>query len=271
MTHPRVYGLSFVLTTNMDQKEYNQIDAMNFSGLKHFLKSPKHYVRWKNEGEEDKPEFRMGRAVHVLVLEGFNVFESIFAVAPVCDRRTKQGKLDWENFMNENAGKDFLSAEDFITVRNIADAFEQNAWFKSMSHSDDIVVEKVMVGEIHGVKFKGRLDLYNKKHKCIIDVKTMRDTPTYSEVEHTMNKHRYTLQEVIYRELAKQNDMDTKDFWFGFCEKEEPNALGFYGSSAERLDEEYTRLRIYCESIKRCQDTGVFPDLSASYSPVVIA
>jgi len=255
----------------MNQQEYNKIEAMNFSGLKHFLKSPKHYIRWKNEGDEDKPEFRMGRAVHVLVLEGYDVFQKQFAVAPVCDRRTKQGKLDWENFMIENAGKDFLSAEDFVTARNVADAFRQNDWFKSMSDPADIVVEQVMVGEIHGVKFKGRLDLYNKNSKCIIDVKTMRDTPTYSEVEHTMNKHRYTLQEVIYRELAEQNDMEVKDFWFGFAEKEEPNSLGFYGSGAERIAEEYSRLRNYCEIIKRCQDTDSYPDISASYSPVLIA
>lgn len=243
---------------------------MNFSGLKHFLKSPKHYIRWKNEGDEDKPEFRMGRAVHMLVLEGFHVFETQFAVAPVCDRRTKQGKLDWENFMTENAGKDFLSAEDFITARNVADAFLQNAWFKGMSEPDDIVVEKVMVGEIDGVKFKGRLDLYNKKHRCIIDVKTTRKTPTYHDVEYTMNENRYTMQEVIYRELAEQNGMPCDAFWFGFCEKEEPNALGFYGSGVERLKEERARLSYYCQQIKKCKDTNNYPDIAASYSPVII-
>ena len=256
--------------TQMNQQEYNSIDAMNFSGLKYFLKSPKHYLRWKNEGDEDKPEYRMGRAAHVLILEGFNVFETQFAVAPVCDRRTKQGKLDWESFMADNAGKDFLTADDFIMARNIADAFGQNTFFRSMSEPDDITVEQVMTGTINGVKFKGRLDLYNRKHKCIIDIKTTRETPTYNEVEYSMNKYRYTLQEVIYRELANQSGMEVESFWFGFCEKEEPNSLGFYGSSSERLIEESARLHNYCEQIKRCQDSGVYPDLSASYTPVVI-
>ena len=44
-------------------------------------------------------------------------FGNEYAVAPVCDRRTSDGKLMWKTFIEENEGKTIVSADDAAVIQ----------------------------------------------------------------------------------------------------------------------------------------------------------
>ena len=57
-------------------------------------KSPAHFRWWKDNPPEDTASLLFGRAVLKFVLEKDDFFNE-FAVAPLVDRRTKEGKAEW--------------------------------------------------------------------------------------------------------------------------------------------------------------------------------
>ena len=83
----------------MSNKEYRKSEGVSSTDLKKMVKSPAHYKYWKEHSEElDTNSFLIGRAVHKYVLEKDDFFNE-FAVAPLVDRRTKDGKAEWSLFL----------------------------------------------------------------------------------------------------------------------------------------------------------------------------
>ena len=98
------------ITDQINSESYDLIDAMNYSGLKEFLISPAHYKHSiTSQDDTDNPAFKIGRALHMAVFQPM-VFNTLWAVAPECDRRTTAGKLIWNSFQAENIGKLFKYA-----------------------------------------------------------------------------------------------------------------------------------------------------------------
>jgi hypothetical protein len=91
---------------------YDSIEALNYSGSKELLKSPAHFRLYATTPREETKALRLGSYVHALVLEPASVAEK-FAVAPVCDRRTKDGKAAYEAFTSGiKPGTTVLSADE---------------------------------------------------------------------------------------------------------------------------------------------------------------
>ena len=84
-------------------------------------KSPAHYRWWKDNPQEDTASLLFGRAVHKYVLEKDDFFNE-FAVAPLVDRRTKEGKAEWSLFLEQSKGKDVITQEDFEKIQAMYDA-----------------------------------------------------------------------------------------------------------------------------------------------------
>ena len=97
--------------------EYDQIPAVRRSALWEIRKSPAHY-KWAVENpSEDTPALKMGRAIHMAVLQP-EEFPDTYAVMPDgIDRRTKEGKAAWAAWCEENDGKEVLTKEELETRR----------------------------------------------------------------------------------------------------------------------------------------------------------
>ncbi len=73
--------------------------------------------------EADSAAFAFGRYAHSLILEND---VSGYAVSPGFDRRTKQGKLEAENFAAANAGKQVVDADDALLAARLQTAVRAN-------------------------------------------------------------------------------------------------------------------------------------------------
>lgn len=95
------YGVSF--------EDYTAWPAINFSRLKPIRNSPSKCRYEMDHPKEQTPAMAIGSALHVATLEPGR-FDSMFYIAQPCDRRTKEGKVQWEAMEKEAAGKTMIRA-----------------------------------------------------------------------------------------------------------------------------------------------------------------
>lgn len=256
----------------MPEQNYHSLEAFNASGLKQFLKSPMHYRAWKAEqalGEDSTEALRFGRALHCLALEGHEEFNKRFAVAPVVDRRTKEGKAAWEAFINDNAGKDFVKAEEFITAQHMADRFRCNPLYAELAHAG-IIVEGVIVAKLNGVLCKGKFDVFCPSKGIILDLKSIDKTPTYHTVRKAIFDYNYDIQDAFYRKLFMAIGIDIHGFQFSFVEKSEPYGIANVSMSVDILHQAYDRVDECLAQYKTCTETDVWPGLVSENTVITI-
>ena len=99
--------------------EYHANPAISHSKLECYRRRPalyyKKYVAQTLPQPEESGAFRLGSAVHCAVLEE-KEFASRYVLRPDCDRRTKEGKIQFAEFAAQHAGKTLLDADEMAQV-----------------------------------------------------------------------------------------------------------------------------------------------------------
>jgi exodeoxyribonuclease VIII len=72
---------------------------LSFSSLKEFMKSPRHYVKYLTQERKQTEAMLFGAVCHKLILEPQD-FENEYIVEPEFNKRTNQGKEDYQAFLN---------------------------------------------------------------------------------------------------------------------------------------------------------------------------
>ena len=92
----------------MTENEYRRQDGISRSELWRMHESPEKFKYYQEHPEPPTPSLVFGAAVHKLLLEP-DTFGDEFAVAPDCDRRTKDGREAYNAFLTANEGKHLMS------------------------------------------------------------------------------------------------------------------------------------------------------------------
>jgi len=79
---------------------------------------------------EDTKALRFGRALHVHVLEGELIFHSRYAIAPQCDKRTKEGKAIYANFVAASLGKDLIDEDEYELILQMKESLFNHPYAK---------------------------------------------------------------------------------------------------------------------------------------------
>jgi exodeoxyribonuclease VIII len=100
-------------------EQYHANAAISHSKLECYRRRPalyfKKYVAKTLPQPEESGAFRLGSAVHCAVLEE-KEFASRYVLKPDCDRRTKEGKIQFAEFSAQHAGKTLLDADEMAQV-----------------------------------------------------------------------------------------------------------------------------------------------------------
>lgn len=98
---------------------YHANAAISHSKLECYRRRPalyyKKYVAKTLPPPEDTSAFRLGSAVHCAVLEE-REFAARYILKPDCDRRTKEGKIQFAEFSAQHADKTLLDADEMQQV-----------------------------------------------------------------------------------------------------------------------------------------------------------
>ena len=100
------------IISGMNILEYHSHDGLSNSGLKHLLDCPaRYYTEYLDPNKpkvEKKPEYALGSAVHSLVLEP-DKFWTDNHVMPKMDKRTKEGKINFEIHSQQAINKNLIN------------------------------------------------------------------------------------------------------------------------------------------------------------------
>lgn len=201
--------------------EYRAMEGLSSTDIKAMAKSMAHFKYQQENPREDTPSLLFGRAYHKYCLEPDTFFEE-FIIAPYVDRRTKEGKAKWQEFLDESKGKDVIDADTFQTICDMRTALYATPFAKKLlygSHEKSFFWDN----EETGLKCKCRPDSFGKlgnEYICV-DLKTCSCAETQAFMRDAI-KYNYDIQAVHYTEGLKANFGSNFKFIFIAQEKTAP-------------------------------------------------
>ena len=162
---------------------------------------------WMNgeRKEDEKASFNVGTAYHKRILEGKAAFDKAYAVKPKCDRRTKEGKAIYANFLLEYPDATEIDED----LKGFIEAAAHRIGYKPhlQQYLKDCKTEVTILWNDPetNVPMKSRLDAI--RPRLITDLKTFSNSNT--DIKHTLMSHifkyGYHVQAAVYREAVLQS------------------------------------------------------------------
>jgi len=258
----------------MTNEEYHAAAGVSKSHLDAIAgKSPRHY--WhaylnpnRDPAERETPALKVGQAIHSAILEPHD-FETRYAFAPECDRRTKLGKEVYAAFLAESAGRAVLDADGYQTCLRIRDAVHAHPVASGLLTGGAAEQSFFATDPETGALIKCRTDyLLDGVGGMLIDVKSAADASPLA-FSRSASEYRYDLQPAWYFDVldAAFGAHPTQFVWLVF-EKTPPYAIGVYYAR----DEDIARARITARrdfhKILYHKSTNQWPDYGAEILPL---
>lgn len=238
----------------ISNKEYREREGISSTELKKMMITPAHYRYWKDNPEDaDTPSLLLGRASHKYVLETYDFYNE-FAVAPNCDRRTKEGKEQWLLFCDQSEGKDIITQEQFEQIEEMRKAMLATPFVSKLINGEH-EISYFWTDEDTGLKCKVRPDSINHKLKIIVDYKTCDNAETEYFMKQAI-KLGYDVQASYYLDGVKANT--GKDYIFVFIaqEKKPPYAVNILQASDIFIQSGRQTYKSLLETYKECSESG---------------
>lgn len=184
---------------DMKADDYHNLPHLSKSGLDLINKSPRHYwvEKFSNDAElkkEATKALRVGAALHTYILEPER-FDLDVAIAPDCDKRTKEGKQLYANFVQLSSGKIVISESEFMNIEYMNQAVNQSPVCAKLLELKQYS-EVTCLYELEGVPFKSRFDGL-LQNDFIVDLKTSRNAEA-NKFDISLFDYRYHVQAALY-------------------------------------------------------------------------
>ena len=166
---------------------------LSYSSIKEFAKSPSHYIQYLRKDREPSKEMNFGSLIHCMLLYQ-DLFDDLFSVAPSVDRRTKEGKATWEDFISKSGTKIVVTEDELDEAHSISAKVLSKSDIKSVISSCDHM-EKPWSEVFNGIPFRGFFD--GSSNDYILELKTTSDASPQAFISDFI-KRKYYLQAALY-------------------------------------------------------------------------
>jgi hypothetical protein len=246
--------------------EYHAKDGhYSKSVLSDMLDCPAVFKYWHIDGHSKPPRdhLNIGNAVHTLAIEP-ELFKERYAVLPDGMRRDKRIK-EYQAFCSENPGKDHLTANDYESIKRMADALSSDPTSRTLLGRKGMIEHSIYWEDDEtGLKFKVRPDHFSED--VVVDIKTDRDVRP--------NKFMYQAEEWGYdlsvaltnRAHIALTGKPLANYIFLLVDKSEPHIVEAYDAfrihddcAISALDKGEARLGKVINDLLECQATGIWP------------
>ena len=221
----------------MNDKDYSALPGIRRSDLWKMNRSPLHFRHFMIEPEEQTPALVFGSAAHAAVLEGWDSFDKDFAVSPNVDRRTKEGKQKYFEFVESIGSRTLISTEEFTKISFMNYAFWNDSRVKELlSNPYETEVPFQWIDGKTGEPCKCKADIVTTVDgmPVVIDYKTTMAADLKS-FRSSARKFGYDFQAGFYTEGIDLSTLEKHGFIFIVQEKEPPYAVGIYQCSESFL------------------------------------
>ena len=238
----------------MTNAEYHASGAVSKSVLDMVHRSPAYYAYCKANPREQTESMLLGSVVHKLILEP-DTFTAEFAVAPECDRRTKDGKAAWAEFQNAlGDGVTPIAAQLYETALLMRDAVRGHEIASRLLTEGK--AEESFFWDEDGIKCSCRPD-FLRDNGLVIDVKTTQNASPDAFTRDAYN-FRYYVQAWWYVHGLKKCGIDAQNFVFIAVESKPPYQVCVYAA-----DDLYFKLGEIeamqdLKTYRECAESGVW-------------
>lgn len=246
----------------MTENEYNLAEGIRRSDLWKMEESPEKFKYFLDHPTEQTPAMAFGSACHKMILETAD-FGSEYAVAPIVDKRTKEGKLMWETFLQDNEGKIIVSADDADTMMLMENTLEHCPLARQLIRGKGETEQAFFwTDKQTGEKCKVKCDriVTYKRRKYIIDYKTTLAADTF-HFNSEIWKRGYYMQAGMYAEGMKVAKKMRKlpGFLFVAQEKKAPFSVNVIEVSEEVMNAGVAKFHELLEKYHNCKALDVWP------------
>jgi len=241
-------------------EQYHASEGLSRSSLWTFKNLPYKFWYEKLSGQYEPPAeneaYILGDLVHVMMLEPHKLMDE-YIISPNLDRRTKEGKRMYEEFLEEATGRKCVKGETWDQ------AVEMCASLKANSTVGDLLNEAKMEKSIYwkheatGLICKARPDVW--RDNIISDLKTTLDA-SYRGFQLSAYKYGYFLQAGMIYEAMKSIGETPVSFVNICVEKMPPYAVALYLMDDEALQFGIDMFHSIMERIAICYQRNVWPD-----------
>lgn len=257
---PASLCLSFLIREPAAVYHARSRDHLSSHALADFRRCPLLYRR-KRLGlitEPDRAAYVVGRAAHVLILEGRERYRAEYAVGgPVNPRTGEPFGPTTKAFQKwvARCGKAVLSDADAATVEQMAASVKGHIFARELLA--DGVAEGVVRVEYDGHACQGRLDWLNPvEGRGIVDLKTCQDIEGFEAQVHDFG---YAHQLAFYRELVRRACGHALPVHLIAVEKREPFRCGVWRVDDALLDAARHDNERAMAELKRCRERDAWP------------
>jgi hypothetical protein len=239
-------------------EEYlSKSDYIAASDTKNFMHSPRlyYYERYEKvrEAVTEERHFPVGSAIHEAILEP-HLFKSNYIVCPKYDRRTKQGKEDYAEFLLKTEGKTLLFEDEMEMVTKMAETAVKNKTLMELLQDSYREVSCYTTDPITGLKIRLRPDSLAKSKSTITDIKSCLDSSP-RKFKHDVYSYDYSITNAYYCDfLGREN------YVFAALEKTQPHQLTLMQLNDEMVDYGRKQYRTALDLLKWSIDNNYWCD-----------
>ncbi len=173
--------------------DYYEIDAVNFSTVKHAAKSALHYHHAETTPEEDTAGRLLGRLTHCAVFEP----DELLRRYVVWDGGDRRGKA-FAAFAEQNADKGIIKPAEYAAALAQRDAVRRHPVAGPILATGRAEVVLEWTDEATGLRCKGRIDFLSESVPCEIDMKGTR-TCEKRQFGAEVGRNLWHVQQAMYR------------------------------------------------------------------------
>jgi hypothetical protein len=250
----------------MQTKEYRDIDAVNWSILKHHFESPAHVKYVMENGTEESEEQSLGSLLHLAILEphklkDLHVYERL-------NWTTKAGRAQKKEVQElQAAGVQTATQQAVDDVNRMAEVVfahhDASKLVKSVS-----ATEMMLQAELHGVPCKGLADFYSKKGQFLGDLKTTGVGARYHSFQKDAAKWHYYGQAAFYLLLCKALGIPADAFFWIVIETKPPHSVYVYQLSEVTQASCNMCIETFLQKHRVCKQTNYWPLPDGSIQPL---
>ncbi|WAR43880.1 PD-(D/E)XK nuclease-like domain-containing protein [Methylomonas rapida] len=241
---------------NQSESEYRAAKPeLSQSVIKNMLaQSPAHARYQIDNPTESTPAMRLGTHAHNRILEPGNIR---YAVAPAVDRRTTKGKAEYQRIIDENPGKEIITASDMEQIEGMAAAIEAHPLAGRLLQGS--VAEVSAFGSINGTAIKGRLDYFHQADGIVVDLKTT-SAASPDEAQRYAVKYGLHIQQFVYSDIYRSiTGKAPADFVFVLVEKNPPYGVAVVRLTKEAVEAARGQVEKALAIWQQCEKSGIWP------------
>lgn len=249
-----------VIHHDMTREQYDALDAVNFSTLKLFAKSPAHYWhRLMEGGDADTNAKKLGRVRHMAVFEPERFRREVVA----WDGGRRFGK-EWDAFCAKHAGREIVTADEMsevirlathVRTDRVAGRYVTNGrpevtyqWTHSAPAADGVPA--------WSINLKGRVDFVTDTH--LADLKTCRDASPGAFGRAVWDMH-YLAQAAMYVDGHEAATGQRLGFAFVAAEIDVPHVVTVFRVADHLLDRGRDMYQGWLYRLAECRRTATWP------------